>query len=172
MYPYRTVRVGRNEDVTDAETLYPIRLADHDEGGRLGRDTQHFHGQGRSEHTVNRNYKRNPAHDATARIDAQKTMTRRCRIQLLQAAQCSREMPQMRGRIGSEYAERGSPVAGTWRSLLFEPRNPERHRMPAQWIGQTRVIPRHLRQTMGELGIQLLDEPGDARRRHAVEFRH
>jgi hypothetical protein len=33
-------------------------------------------------------------------------------------------MPQMRGRIGSEYAERGSPVAGTWRSLLFEARNP------------------------------------------------
>jgi hypothetical protein len=91
MHPNRTVRVGRNEDFTDADSFDPIRVTDYYKAGRAEGNPQNFDGKGRRQHTVDRREQGNPAYDSTARIHAQQAMTGCGGIQLLQAAQCPGE---------------------------------------------------------------------------------
>ena len=172
MHPHGPVRVGRNEDVADADARHAIRFADRDESGDLGRDAQDLNGQGRGQHVIDGCQQRNPAHDASAWIDAQQPVAAGGSVQLFQTAQRSGEMPQMRGRVAPANSKRRGAAVGDGRPFLLNPGDAERHGMPAQRIRQHGVVARQLRQALGELQIQPFDQAGDAGRRHAVGFRH
>jgi hypothetical protein len=171
--PHAGVALGGHRHIPHRDRLDAAGLRSHRQRRHARGHPEHLDAERGSERAADRDEQRHAPHHATLRIHADDPAPRRGRVDLVHAAQQALEAANERLGIIPECAHRREAAAGRpVRIRLLETGHPEHHASVEKGPREQRVGGRHRRERLGEGGIDLLHQPGQAPGRETVGLGH